>query len=71
MMNTPIVYLPPNLELKINRTDQQLWQLCQDHDNLKFEHISTGERIIILSTGGNTSKKANLVCPIKACNHQT
>ncbi|NET26846.1 Uma2 family endonuclease [Okeania sp. SIO1I7] len=56
-METPIIYLPPRLELKIDLTDEQFWQLCQENDDLRFERSATGELIIMSPTGGNTSKR--------------
>lgn len=44
-MEIPTPFLPPQLELKINLTDQQFWQLCHDNDHLKFEQTATGELI--------------------------
>ena len=56
-METTTIYLPPRLELKIDLTDEQFWQLCQENDDLRFERSATGELIIMSPTGGNTSKR--------------
>ncbi|MGB3514762.1 MAG: Uma2 family endonuclease [Microcoleaceae cyanobacterium] len=56
-MQTPTIYLPPRLELKIDLTDEQFWQLCQENDDLRFERSATGELIIMSPTGGNTGKR--------------
>ncbi|NEQ40311.1 MAG: Uma2 family endonuclease [Okeania sp. SIO3I5] len=56
-METPTIYLPSRLELKINLTDEQFWQLCQENDDLRFEKSATGELIIMSPTGGNTGKR--------------
>ena len=56
-METPTIYLPPRLELKIDLTDEQFWQLCQENDDLRFERSATGELIIMSPTGGNTGKR--------------
>lgn len=49
--------LPASITLKINLTDEQFFQLCQDNDDLQFEHTATGELIIMPPTGGNTSRR--------------
>lgn len=57
-MEPTTIYLPPRLELEIDLTDEQFWQLCQKNDDLRFERSAKGELIIIMSpTGGNTSKR--------------
>ncbi len=56
-METPTIYLPPRLELKIDLTDEQFWQICQENDDLRFERSATGELIIMSPTGGNTGKR--------------
>lgn len=56
-METPTIYLPPRLELKIDLTDEQFWQLCQENDDLRFERSATGEIIIMSPMGGNTGKR--------------
>ena len=70
-METPTIYLPPRLELKINLSQSQFWQLCQENDDLRFERTATGELIIISPTGGNTSERnADLIYQIKAWSRQ-
>ncbi|PSO57859.1 MAG: hypothetical protein BRC34_00580 [Cyanobacteria bacterium QH_1_48_107] len=49
--------LPPKLELKINLTDKQFWQLCHDNGEFQFERTAQGEVIIMPPTGGNTSRR--------------
>ncbi len=56
-MDTPTLYLPPLLELKINLTDEQFWQLCRDNDDLQFERNATGELIIMSPTGSETGER--------------
>ncbi|NES69437.1 MAG: Uma2 family endonuclease [Okeania sp. SIO2D1] len=56
-MEIPTIYLPPRLELKIDLTDEQFWQLCQENDDFRFERSATGELIIMSPTGGNTGKR--------------
>ena len=56
-MEPATIYLPPRLELEIDLTDEQFWQLCQKNDDLRFERSAKGELIIMSPTGGNTSKR--------------
>ncbi len=57
MMNAPPVTLPNNLELTINLSDEQFWQLCQNNREWKFERTASGELIIMAPTGGETSNR--------------
>ncbi|KYC35680.1 hypothetical protein WA1_07685 [Scytonema hofmannii PCC 7110] len=50
-----ILSLPPTLELQINLTDEQFFQLCQNNRDLRFERTAKGELIIMSPTGGETS----------------
>ncbi len=54
-MEIPTIYLPPVLELKLDLTESQFWQLCRDNNDLRFEKTANGELIIMSPTGGNTS----------------
>ncbi len=49
--------LPTPLILDLDLTDDQFFQLCQNHHDLKFERTATGELIIMSPTGGNTGKR--------------
>ncbi|MGB3535933.1 MAG: Uma2 family endonuclease [Microcoleaceae cyanobacterium] len=70
-MDTAILDIPGAIELKINLTDEQFWQLCRDNDDLQFERTATGELIIMPPTGGTTSERnADLVYQIKAWNRK-
>lgn len=42
------------IELKINLTDEQFWQLCQDNRDRKFERTALGKLQIMPPTGGET-----------------
>jgi Uma2 family endonuclease len=53
-MNTNIVCLPTTLELNIDLTDEQFFQLCQNNRDLRFERTATGELIIMPPTGSET-----------------
>ncbi|MDJ0617442.1 MAG: Uma2 family endonuclease [Calothrix sp. MO_192.B10] len=56
-MNAPPVTLPNNLELTIDLSDEQFWQLCQNNRDWKFERTASGELIIMAPTGGETSNR--------------
>lgn len=49
--------LPTPLILDLALTDEQFFQLCQKHQDLKFERTVSGELIIMSLTGGNTGKR--------------
>ena len=71
-MEKPTIYLPPRLEIKIDLTDEQFWQLCHDNDYLRFETTATGKLIVMAPTGGITSERnADLNFQIKSWNCQT
>ena len=56
-MEPTTIYLPPRLELEIDLTDEQFWELCQKNDDLRFERSAKGELIIMSPTGGSTGKR--------------
>jgi len=56
-MDTAIVSLPPRLQLSLDLTDEQFFQLCQDNRDLQFERTALGEIIIMPPTGGETSNR--------------
>jgi Uma2 family endonuclease len=57
MMNAPPVTLPNNLELTIDLSDEQFWQLCQNNRDWKFERTASGELVIMAPTGGETGNR--------------
>ena len=70
-MEPPTIYLPPRLELKIDLTDEQFWQLCRDNDDLRFETTAKGELIIMSPTGSITSdRNSDLNFQLRAWNRQ-
>lgn len=70
-METAGICLPPRLELKLNLTDEQFWQLCQENDDLRFEATATGKLIIMPPTGSLTSERnADLNFQLKAWSRQ-
>ncbi len=56
-MDAAIVSLPPTLQLSIDLTDEQFFQLCQNNGDLRFERTASGELIIMPPTGGETSNR--------------
>ena len=70
-MNTNTVRLPAPLELNIDLTDEQFFQLCQNNRDLKFERTATGEVIIMPPTGSETSdRNAELTYQLRAWSRQ-
>ncbi|MDJ0676495.1 MAG: Uma2 family endonuclease [Calothrix sp. MO_167.B42] len=70
-MNTNTVSLPPTLELSIDLTDEQFFQLCQDNSDFKFERTATGELIIMPPTGSETGdRNADLTYQLRAWSRQ-
>lgn len=66
-MMTPIV-LNPFVEL----SDEQFYQLCQDHRDLKFERTARGELVIVTPVGGEGgSWEADLIGDLVYWNRQT
>ncbi len=49
--------LPTPLILDLDLTNEQFFQLCQNHQDLKFERTAAGELVIMSPTGGNTGKR--------------
>lgn len=65
------IALPTTLELKIDLTDEQFLQLCQNNRDLKFERTATGDLIIMPPTGGTTGdRNADLTFQLRAWNRQ-
>lgn len=56
-MEAPTIYLPWRLELEIDLTEEQFWQLCQKNEDLRFERSAEGELIILSPPGGSTGKR--------------
>lgn len=67
-MNTNTVSLPAPLELNIDLTDEQFFQLCQNNRDLRFERTATGELIImpptVRETGDAEAAAARTLRPI-------
>ena len=56
-MDVATITLPSTLELKIDLTDEQFFQVCQNNRDLRFERTEAGELLIMPPTGGETSKR--------------
>ncbi len=56
-MDVAIVTLPPTLELNIQLTDEQFFQLCQNNRDLRFERTASGELLIMPPTGSDTGRR--------------
>lgn len=56
-MSTSLVELEAPLILDLALTDEQFFQLCQNHRELKFERTGSGELVIMSPTGGGTGKR--------------
>jgi Uma2 family endonuclease len=66
------ISLPNPLELQIDLTDEQYFQLCQKNRYYKFERAATGELIIMSPTGGETgNRNFNLAVKLGIWNQQT
>ncbi len=62
-----MVYLSSPLELELKLTDEQFWQLCQQHRDLRFERTATGVLIIMPPKGETTSNRhAEIIDQLKA-----
>ncbi len=52
-----IATIPTPLELTIDLTDEQFFQLCQNNRDLKFERSASGDLIIMPPTGSETGNR--------------
>ena len=69
--NSNTVSLPASLELKIDLTDEQFFQLCLNNRDLRFERNATGELIIMPPTGSETGdRNAELTYQLRAWTRQ-
>ncbi|MBD1923089.1 Uma2 family endonuclease [Microcoleus sp. FACHB-831] len=56
-MDAATITLPPTIELKIDLTQEQFFQLCQDNRDYRFERTASGELIIMPPTGSETGNR--------------
>ncbi len=70
-MNARTVTLPSHLELTINLSDEQFWQLCENNRDWNFERTASGELIIMAPTGRETdNRNIELSYQVQAWSHQ-
>ncbi|MEB3279496.1 MAG: Uma2 family endonuclease [Lyngbya sp.] len=56
-MNPTTINLPTPLELMIDLSDEQFFDLCQKNRDFKFERTASGVLVIMSPTGGETSNR--------------
>jgi Uma2 family endonuclease len=56
-MNIETLNLDSPLQLSINLTDEQFWQLCQRNREYRFEANSQGDLIIMPPTGSDVGRR--------------
>lgn len=56
-MNPTTINLPDPLELMIDLSDEQFFDLCQKNRDFKFERTASGVLVIMSPTGGETSNR--------------
>ena len=56
-MNIETLTLDSPLQLSINLTDEQFWQLCQRNRDYRFEANAKGDLIIMPPTGSDTGRR--------------
>ena len=57
-MESQTIALHSPLELTLELTDEQFFQLCQNNRDLRFERTANGELIIMSPTGSETDRKS-------------
>lgn len=66
-----MVYLSTPLQLELQLTDEQFFELCHKHRDLRFERNAKGDLIIMPPTGGLTSNRnADLIYQLTAWNRE-
>ena len=61
-----------SIELSINLTDEQFFELCQNNRDYQFERTASGELIIMAPTGSETSiRNADLTSQLRVWNRET
>jgi Uma2 family endonuclease len=56
-MESQTIALPSPLELTVELTDEQFFQLCQDNRDFRFERTASGGLIIMSPTGSETGRR--------------
>ncbi len=66
-----MVYLSTPLELELQLTDEEFFELCHKHRDLQFERNAKGDLIIMPPTGGLTSdRNSEINYQLRAWNRQ-
>ena len=70
-MELQTIPLPSSLELTLELTDEQFFQLCIDNRDLRFERTATGELIIMPPVSSDTGRRnADLSFQLEGWNRQ-
>jgi Uma2 family endonuclease len=70
-MDVAAINLPPTLELTIDLTDEQFFELCQKNRDYRFERTAAGELLIMPPTGSDTGRRnADITFQLQAWNRQ-
>ncbi len=71
-MNATTTTLPSKLKLKIDLTDEQFFQMCQQNRDYRFERTASGEILIMPPTGSDTgNRNFDMVVELGIWNKQT
>ncbi|AFZ33744.1 protein of unknown function DUF820 [Stanieria cyanosphaera PCC 7437] len=71
-MDTIAVSLPSPLQLSIDLTDEQFWQLCQRNRDYRFERNAQGDLIVMSPTGSDTGRRnIKITTQLEIWNQQT
>ena len=71
-MDIRTINLPIPLQLTLDLTEDQFYELCQKNQDLKFERNRAGELMITAPTGGETShRNFNIAVELGIWNKQT
>ncbi len=71
-MNSQTVSLSAPLNLDIDLTDEQFFQLCKNNRDLRFERTASGQLVIMPPTGSETSdRNAELTYQLRAWSRQS
>ncbi|MEH2402149.1 Uma2 family endonuclease [Nostoc sp.] len=71
-MDAVTTTLPSTLKLKIDLTDDQFFQMCQQNRDYRFERTASGELLIMPPTGSDTgNRNFDMVVELGIWNKQT
>jgi Uma2 family endonuclease len=70
-MDVAAINLPPILELTIDLTNEQFFELCQKNRDYRFERTASGELLIMPPAGSDTGRRnADLTFQLQAWSRQ-